>query len=138
LVQDLLHWLDKEGARWPAVISSAVLHYRFEWIHPFGDGNGRVGRALAAWELYRRHFDTHHIFSIEEVLWDQRENYYAALATAQKDPRQDLTLWIEFIGRALLDRDGAHLAADPDASNSGKAEANHTDRQTGTASGSAP
>ena len=40
------------------VLSSAILHYRFESIHPFADGNGRTGRALALWELYRRGFDT--------------------------------------------------------------------------------
>lgn len=101
-MQELLEWLHAEGSHWPAVISSAVLHFRFEWIHPFGDGNGRAGRALAAWELYRRHFDTHHIFSIEEVLWDQQKDYYAALQQAQKDPRQNLTPWIEFISQALL------------------------------------
>jgi Fic family protein len=48
------------------VLSSAILHYQFEWIHPFADGNGRTGRALALWELYRRGFDTHHIFSVDE------------------------------------------------------------------------
>jgi len=36
------------------VLSSAILHHRFESIHPFADGNGRTGRALALWELYRR------------------------------------------------------------------------------------
>ncbi len=101
LMQDLLAWVNQEGPRWPAVISSAVLHFRFEWIHPFGDGNGRAGRALATWELYRRHFDTHHIFSIDEVLWNQRVDYYAALQQAQKEPGQDLTCWIEFSSRAL-------------------------------------
>jgi Fic family protein len=102
LMQDLLDWLRNEGPRWPAVISSAVLHFRFEWIHPFGDGNGRVGRALAAWELYRRHFDTHHIFSIDEILWEKRAEYYAALRQAQDEPGLDLTRWIEFTSRALL------------------------------------
>jgi len=97
LMQDLLDWVDTEGRRWPAVVSSAVLHFRFEWIHPFGDGNGRAGRALALWELYRRGFDAHHIFSIDEVIWENRPAYYAALSRIQHDSYQDLTDWIHFM-----------------------------------------
>jgi Fic family protein len=66
LMFELLVWWNKESAGLSPVLSSAILHYRFEAIHPFADGNGRTGRALALWELYRRGFDTHHIFSVDE------------------------------------------------------------------------
>lgn len=82
------------------MISSAILHYWFEDIHPFADGNGRTGRALALWELYRRGFDTHHIFSVDEVYWEDRAAYYDALANVRKQGG-DLTAWIEYCAKAL-------------------------------------
>jgi Fic family protein len=88
------------------VLSSAILHYRFEAIHPFADGNGRTGRALALWELYRRGFDTHHIFSVDEYYWEDRPRYYAALESVRK-AGDDLTGWLEYCAEGLhqtLDR----------------------------------
>ncbi|MBI2067860.1 MAG: Fic family protein [Deltaproteobacteria bacterium] len=100
LMQDYLKWWNKEAAEWPPVISSAILHYRFEEIHPFGDGNGRMGRALALWELYRRGFDTNHIFSVDEVYWENRPRYYAQLDAVRK-ANGDLTGWLEYSAEAL-------------------------------------
>jgi len=95
LVDDLLKWLNGKGRTLSPVISSAILHYRFEFIHPFGDGNGRAGRLLATWELYRRKFDTRHIFSVDEVFWENRKRYYVALAGVEAHAG-DLTGWLEF------------------------------------------
>ncbi len=100
-MRELLAWLNGESVQWPAVVSSAVLHFRFEFIHPFGDGNGRTGRALAAWELYRRRFDSRHIFAVDETLWNHRPKYYAALDQVQKEGHQDLTGWIEFMAEMI-------------------------------------
>jgi len=100
LMKDLLEWVNGPGRAWPAVVSSAILHYQFEYIHPFGDGNGRVGRALAAWELYRRQFDTQHIFASDEVLLEDRQAYYRALHRAQTE-KHDLTGWVEFIAEVI-------------------------------------
>jgi Fic family protein len=100
-MRELLAWLNQESLQWPAVISSAILHYRFEFIHPFGDGNGRAGRALAMWELYRRQFDSRHIFALDETIWDHRRRYYDALAQVERNLDQDLTSWIDFMTEML-------------------------------------
>ena len=100
LMAELLDWINGPGRAWPAVVSSAALHYQSEFIHPFGDGNGRVGRALAAWELNRRQFDTHHIFAVDEVLLEDRQSYYRAFHRTQNE-KHDLTGWIEFIAEAI-------------------------------------
>ena len=100
LMADLLEWWNGPSATFSPVITSAVIHHRIETIHPFGDGNGRVGRAAALWELYRRGFDTHSIFSIDEYYWEDRPAYYAALAAAQTGG-QDLTGWIEYSATGL-------------------------------------
>ena len=100
LMVEFLDWWNKESARWSPVISSAILHYRFEEIHPFADGNGRVGRALALWDLYRRGFDTHHIFSVDEVYWENRPRYYQALQLIQHS-QGELSSWLEFVAEAI-------------------------------------
>lgn len=101
LMFELLTWWNQDAARVSPVLSSAILHYRFEAIHPFADGNGRTGRALALWELYRRGFDTHHIFSVDEFYWENRPRYYAAL-DAVRTEGEDLTGWLEYSAEGLL------------------------------------
>jgi Fic family protein len=100
LMFELLEWWNKRAGDLSPVISSAILHYRFEAIHPFADGNGRTGRALALWELYRRGFDTHHIFSVDEYYWEDRPRYYTALEAARREG-DDLTGWLEYCAEGL-------------------------------------
>jgi len=100
LMFELLAWWNKDAAKMSPVLSSAIVHYRFESIHPFADGNGRTGRALALWELYRRGFDTHHIFSVDEFYWENRPRYYAAL-DAVRHEGGDLTAWLEYAAEGL-------------------------------------
>lgn len=101
LMFELLTWWNRESGRLSPILSSAIIHYRFEAIHPFADGNGRTGRALALWELYRRGFDTHHIFSVDEFYWEDRPRYYAALQ-AVREQGQDLTGWLDYCAEGLL------------------------------------
>ena len=100
LMFELLEWWNKDSTVLSPVLSSAILHYRFEYIHPFADGNGRTGRALALWELYRRGFDSHHIFSVDEYYWEDRPGYYAALDAVRKEG-EDLTGWLEYCGEGV-------------------------------------
>ena len=100
LMRELLEWWNQKAASWSPVISSGVIHCRFEDIHPFGDGNGRTGRMLALWELYRRGFDTHHIFSVDEIFLEHRPLYYRSLSLAQRSGN-DLTGWLEFNAEAV-------------------------------------
>lgn len=101
LMFDLLEWWNRAAVELSPVISSAILHYRFEEIHPFADGNGRMGRALALWDLYRRGLDTQHIFSVDEFYWEDRPRYYSELAAAQQGDG-DLSAWIEYCAEGLL------------------------------------
>ena len=100
LMFELLEWWGNESSQLSPVLSSAILHYRFEAIHPFADGNGRTGRALALWELYRRGFYSHHIFSVDEYYWEDRPRYYAAL-TAVRREGEDLSGWLEYCAEGL-------------------------------------
>lgn len=95
LMMELLDWWNGPSTELSPVLSSAILHYRFEEIHPFADGNGRTGRALSLWDLYRRGFDTHHLFAVDEFYWENRPRYYRSLAQVHLD-QGDLTSWLDY------------------------------------------
>jgi Fic family protein len=98
LITELFGWA-KESELHP-VLKSAIMHYELETIHPFADGNGRMGRLwqtilLAKWN---------EIFAwipMESVLYQNRSQYYQAIAEARK--ANDSGLFIEFTLSALLD-----------------------------------
>lgn len=98
LIKDLLGWA-KESELHP-VLKSAILHYEIETIHPFADGNGRMGRLwqtllLAKWNP---------IFAwmpMETVLYQKRSRYYGAIEDARK--ANDSGVFIEFTLSAMLD-----------------------------------
>lgn len=100
LMFELLEWWNKDAPGLSPVLSSAIVHHRCETIHPFADGNGRTGRALALWELYRRGFDSHHIFAVDEFYWEDRPRYYAALDAVRREG-DDLTSWLEYCAEGL-------------------------------------
>ena len=100
MISDLLAWWNKFATKTSPILSAAIVHHQFETIHPFADGNGRTGRMLSLWELYRRGFDSHHIFSIDEFYWEDRPRYYAALENVQAE-EGELTSWLEYSAEGL-------------------------------------
>jgi len=86
LMFELLEWWNGASSSLSPVLSSA---------NPFADGNGRTGRALALWDLYRRGFDSHYLFSVDEYYWEDRQAYYKALAQV-RNAGEDLTQWLEY------------------------------------------
>jgi Fic family protein len=100
LMFELLEWWNGASSSLSPILSSAILHYRFEDIHPFADGNGRTGRALALWDLYRRGFDSNYLFSVDEYYWEDRLAYYEALTQVRK-AGEDLTQWLEYSAKGL-------------------------------------
>lgn len=97
LMRDLLHWLEKCGEH--PLIASSVFHYEFEFIHPFADGNGRLGRLwqsliLARWNPLFAHIP------VESLVYEHQQEYYQVL---QKSTDQgDSAPFIEFMLQMLL------------------------------------
>ncbi|MFH0749435.1 MAG: Fic family protein [Candidatus Gottesmanbacteria bacterium] len=96
LLDELFSWI-KDSKEHPAIVAS-LAHIWFEKIHPFDDGNGRVGRFLSTVLLSKGGFGFGGLVPIEEYLEKFRDDYYFELG---KD-KQDVTSFIEFFIRGLV------------------------------------
>ena len=90
------------------MLPSAILHYRFEDIHQFADGNGRTGRALAPLELYPSGFESQPLFSVDEYYWENRPAHYAALKQVRL-AGEDLSRWLEYSAVGLKTNSGTRF-----------------------------
>ena len=72
------------------LIAAAASHQRLAWIHPFGDGNGRVTRLFTHAALIRAKVDAGGLWTISRGLARQRARYYALLSSADKPRQGDL------------------------------------------------
>ncbi len=103
LTRGLLQWLNSRQAKMEhAVIVAAIAHHRLVSIHPFTDGNGRIARALESWILYRRGFDTHHIFALDEFFEVDRQRYYKEIQKV-RDEEDNLTSWLEYVSEGIVE-----------------------------------
>ncbi len=97
LMADLFEWLKVSDVH--PLIKSCVFHYEFEFIHPFEDGNGRMGRL---WQtVILKEWKT--VFAwlpIETLIKERQNEYYQALALS--DARSDSTDFIEFMLSVIL------------------------------------
>ena len=100
-----LEWLNNETTI-DLVLKAAIAHLWFVTIHPFDDGNGRIGRAIADLLLARSENSSRRFYSLSAQIQKERKNYYAILEQTQKGTL-DITLWVEWffgcLGRAIED-----------------------------------
>lgn len=95
LMDDLIAYLNRDDI--PAMVQAAIGHAQFESIHPFTDGNGRIGRALVSATLRRRGVTRNAVVPIASGLLAQREEYFAALGVYR---RGDPTPLIDLFARS--------------------------------------
>ncbi|MBI2075817.1 MAG: Fic family protein [Candidatus Aenigmarchaeota archaeon] len=79
LLKDLVSWYSKNRRKYPAIVLAVVVHNQFETVHPFADGNGRVGRLLLNNILLR------HNKPPVNIELKNRKKYYAALGEYQEN-----------------------------------------------------
>ncbi|WP_318152953.1 Fic family protein [Microbacterium helvum] len=95
LMRDLLAWANRDDV--PVFVQLAIAHAQFESIHPFTDGNGRLGRALVSALLRRRGVAQTGVMPLASGLLAVRDEYFAALMTYRSG---DPSLIVALIARA--------------------------------------
>jgi len=94
-----LDWLNSETML-DAVIKAAIAHFWFIIIHPFDDGNGRIGRALTDMLLARAENSGERFYSMSGQILNERKRYYEVLQSVQHSTG-DITEWLEWFLQCL-------------------------------------
>jgi len=106
-MKDFIAWFNRDEPGLDLVLKAGIAHIWFETIHPFEDGNGRIGRALSDMLLARSERSAQRFYSISAQIKAERGKYYDHLEESQKGDL-DITAYLDwFLG--CLDRafDGA-------------------------------
>lgn len=98
LMKDLFDYLKNDDEM--LLIKSAVFHYEMEFIHPFMDGNGRMGRL---WQtvILKERYPVFEYLPVENLIKERQEQYYDALS--KSDKMGESTPFIEFMLNILLE-----------------------------------
>lgn len=94
LMGDLENFAHNDGLHLPPLIRAAILHYQFETIHPFLDGNGRIGRLLIPLYLISSGILKSPVLYLSDYLESHREEYYERLTLVRE--KNDLSGWLLF------------------------------------------
>lgn len=97
LMRDLFSWLSSSKEH--PLVSSSVFHYEFEFIHPFEDGNGRMGRL---WQnlILSRWNPLFTDIPVENMIFRRQQDYYNAIARSSS--KGECTTFIEFMLETIL------------------------------------
>jgi len=94
LIADLERFVHDEQQHFPELLKAALVHYQFETIHPFLDGNGRVGRLLITLYLVSRGLLRQPVLYLSDFFERNRQLYYDNLMRARE--KNDLARWFRF------------------------------------------
>jgi Fic family protein len=97
-VEDLLAWIN-EPPEIPTVVQAAMAHYQFESLHPYSDGNGRLGRLLVIVQLLRGAVIREPLLVVSPWFERRRDRYQDALLNLSLDGNWDA--WIAFFAEGV-------------------------------------
>lgn len=100
-MERFIHWFNEaQDIIKKPIIRAAIAHLYFESIHPFEDGNGRIGRAIAEKALSQS-INRPVLFSLSKSIESNKNAYYEALKRAQRS--NEITEWINYFVKTVLD-----------------------------------
>lgn len=91
-------WVNSE-LEIPTLVKVALSHYQFETLHPFSDGNGRIGRLIITLQLIQEGILAHPVLNISPWLEQRRDDYVDHLLDLSKTG--DFDPWVRFFGQAV-------------------------------------
>lgn len=107
LMSDLEKYLHNDSIYVPHLVKIAIAHYQFETIHPFLDGNGRIGRLMITLYLVSNGLLKKPSLYLSDYIEKNKDYYYESLTRVRT--QNDLAGWIKFFLEAVIDtaRSGA-------------------------------
>lgn len=98
-LQELMDYINQRSHPYDPVVAVAMAHYQFETLHPFFDGNGRLGRLLMLLQLVILGQLSQPVLSISTWLEHNRDTYYNRLQRVRTHNEWDL--WIRFMAKVI-------------------------------------
>ncbi|WP_219232353.1 Fic family protein [Austwickia sp. TVS 96-490-7B] len=108
LLTDWENFVNDDGRAYPALIQAALMHYQFETIHPFLDGNGRIGRLLINLQLMARGRLSDPLLYLSSYFETHRHDYYRNLQGVRETGNIDG--WLHFFLGAVKEQAGDAVA----------------------------
>lgn len=105
-MQELMTFINQQHPPKYDLIKVALAHHRFGWIHPFGNGNGRVVRLLTYALLIKYGFNVKaggRVLNPTAIFCNNRDKYYAMLSEADCGTNQGLETWCAYVLTGILD-----------------------------------
>ncbi len=94
LLSDLERFLNEDDGSMPLLLKAGIAHYQFESIHPYLDGNGRLGRLLIILYLIQNNLLDKPVLYLSQFFEEHRQDYYDALTIVRRE--DDIEQWLRF------------------------------------------
>jgi len=105
-MKDLVEFVNRADSPKYDLMKVALAHHRFGWIHPFGNGNGRVVRLMTYALLMKYGFNVNtggRVLNPTAVFCNDRDRYYAMLTTADTGTKSGLEAWCTYVLEGIRD-----------------------------------
>lgn len=94
-----IRWFNSTSLLQPILVRAAIAHVYFESIHPFEDGNGRIGRLIVE-KILSQEVGQPVLIAVSRILEKRKKEYYAALERCNRT--LDVNPWVEFFAEVIL------------------------------------